>query len=48
MDKQDTQKPKKLNLKRETVRLLSGGAEPQQRKDLTTPFCTESGPKCDL
>ncbi|WP_223643414.1 hypothetical protein [Corallococcus sp. EGB] len=49
MDKQDMQKPKKLSLKRETVRLLSGaGAEQQERKELTSPLCTERGPKCDF
>ena len=49
MDKQDTQKPKKLSLKRETVRLLSGAsAEQQARKELTSPICTDYGTKCDL
>ncbi|MCY1033415.1 hypothetical protein OV207_18320 [Corallococcus sp. BB11-1] len=49
MDKQDTQKPKKLSLKRETVRLLSNpGGESKERKELTTPRCTEFGPNCDL
>ncbi|WP_158620516.1 MULTISPECIES: hypothetical protein [Corallococcus] len=49
MDKQDTQKPKKLSLKRETVRLLSNpGAELKAHKELTSPFCTEGGPKCDI
>ncbi|MBN8228491.1 hypothetical protein JYK02_13350 [Corallococcus macrosporus] len=48
MDKQDMQKPKKLSLKRETVRLLSNSdAEMPGRKDLTSPFCTE-GPRCEL
>ncbi|GMU01226.1 hypothetical protein KH5H1_53460 [Corallococcus caeni] len=49
MDKQDMQKPKKLSLKRETVRLLSGAsAEQKDRKELTSPVCTEYGTKCDL
>ncbi|NBD08173.1 MULTISPECIES: hypothetical protein [Corallococcus] len=49
MDKQDTQKPKKLSLKRETVRLLSGaGGELRERKELTTPLCTDRGSKCEL
>ncbi|NOK32846.1 hypothetical protein HMI49_06505 [Corallococcus exercitus] len=49
MDKQDMQKPKKLSLKRETVRLLSKpDGELNGRKELTSPYCTEGGPKCDL
>ncbi|GMU03896.1 hypothetical protein ASNO1_01480 [Corallococcus caeni] len=48
MEKQDTQKPRKLSLKRETVRLLSGaGAEQKDRKEITTPRCTEFGPNCE-
>ncbi|WP_158619970.1 hypothetical protein [Corallococcus sicarius] len=49
MDKQDNQKPKKLSLKRETVRLLSGaGTEQTDRKERTSPICTEYGTKCDI
>lgn len=49
MDKQTPQKPQKLSLKRETVRLLSNpGGESNPRKELTSPICTDYGPKCDL
>jgi hypothetical protein len=49
MDKQEPQKSKKLSLKRETVRLLARpeGASPEHQP-LTTPRCTDSGPKCDF
>ncbi|WP_158625032.1 hypothetical protein [Corallococcus terminator] len=48
MDKQDTQKSKKLSLKRETVRLLSNpGGELKALKEATSPNCTEFGPRCD-
>jgi hypothetical protein len=50
MDKQqDSQQPKKLSLKRETVRLLSGPeAVKGELQPLTTPKCTDAGPRCEF
>ncbi|XXF79657.1 hypothetical protein P2318_07835 [Myxococcaceae bacterium GXIMD 01537] len=50
MNSQDNKQPsKKLSLNRETVRVLSNQtAGSADRRPITTPFCTEGGPRCDL
>ncbi|MBZ4420610.1 hypothetical protein [Myxococcus sp. RHSTA-1-4] len=49
MNKQENKQPKKLSLSRETVRILSNPETvPGKQHEITTPICTEGGPRCDF
>ena len=47
MNQHDNKQPKKLSLSRETVRILSNPEASTAKKELTSPFCTEGGPRCE-
>ncbi|WP_395815337.1 hypothetical protein [Archangium minus] len=50
MNKTDNKQPKKLSLSRETVRILSNQESapgPGKQREMTSPFCTDSGLTCE-
>jgi hypothetical protein len=47
MNQHDNKQPKKLSLSRETVRILSNPEGSPTKKEITTPFCTDGGPRCE-
>ncbi|MFP2906028.1 hypothetical protein ACLESD_13405 [Pyxidicoccus sp. 3LFB2] len=48
MNKPDNKQPKKLSLSRETVRILSNQeSAPGKQREMTSPFCTDSGMTCE-